>query len=179
MKEKYMSHLSLIINAIIFIGVGISLFFLPNASLGIFHFVVSILMSLLGLISFIFNILKTKKKINIFISISTFTMGMFFYANPNKFLIIFPFIFGIYMLINGIIKLIAYSIYKSDKLKGSLAMLLNSLIDFLFSFIMIINPSRNIRFLAMILGLYLILFGITYLYEKIYFLKLFLIKKEE
>ncbi len=165
MKEKYMSRLSLIVNAMIFLIVGITIIFLPTTSLGIFHFVVSILISLLGLLSFIFNIIKSKKKINIFLSISTFTIGIFFYANPNTFLKIFPLIFGLYMLINGLIKLIAYIIYRKDKIKGTFSTLFMSIVDFAFSIIMISNPGKNIRTLTLILGLYLILFGITYFYD--------------
>ncbi len=165
MNEKNMSHLSLIINTIIFIAVGTTIIFLPTTSLGIFHFVVSLLISLLGLLSFIFNIIKTKKKINILLSISTFSIGMFFYANPYTFLKLFPLIFGIYMFINGTIKFIAYSIYVRDKIKGEIATLFTSLIDFIFSFIMINNPEANIKTLTIILGLYLILFGFTYLYD--------------
>ena len=165
MKETYISRISLIINAIIFIGVGITLTVLPTTSANIFHFVVSILISFLGIISLIFNIIKTKKNINIVISLSTFLIGLFFFSKPNTFLSLFPIIFGFYMLINGIIKLLIYIIYKEQKLKGYHPTLLNSLTDFGFSFIMMFNPSANIKMLTIILGLYLILFGLTYFYD--------------
>lgn len=165
MKEKYMSRIALLTNAVIFIGVGITLIVLPTTSAGIFHFVVSLLISLLGLISFAFNIIKPKKKINILISISTFAIGLFFFSKPNSFLILFPIIFGFYMLINGIIKLLTYIIYKEQKLKGYHPTLLASITDFIFSFIMITNPSENIKGLTIILGVYLILFGVTYFYD--------------
>ena len=71
------------------------------------------------------------------------------------------------MLLNGIIKLLAYMIYKEEKLKGYHPTLLSSIIDFIFSFIMITNPGENIRRLTIILGLYLILFGLTYIYDLI------------
>lgn len=165
MKEKYMSRISLIINAIIFIGVGITLIVIPTTSANVFHFVVSLLITLLGFISFVFNLIKTKKRINILISISTFFIGLFFFTRQNAFLSLFPVIFGFYMLINGIIKLLTYIIYKEEKLRGYHPTLLASIIDFIFSFIMISNPSKNIKFLTIVLGIYLILFGITYLYD--------------
>lgn len=165
MKEKYISRISLITNAIIFIGVGITLIALPTTSANIFHLVVSILISLLGLISFIFNVIRIKKSINILISISTFFIGLFFFSKPNTFLFLFPIIFGLYMLINGIIKLLTYLIYKEEKLKGYHPTLFASIVDFIFSFIMITNPGENIKNLTIILGIYLILFGITYLYD--------------
>ena len=64
MKEKYMSRISLFSNALIFIGVGITLICIPTTSIEIFHLVVSLLITLLGFVSFVFNILKTKKKTN-------------------------------------------------------------------------------------------------------------------
>jgi len=165
MKETYISRVSLIINAIIFIGVGMTLIVLPVKSANIFHFVVSSLMILLGFISLIFNIIKTKKNINIVISVSTFLIGLFFVSKPITFLSLFPVIFGFYMLMNGIVKLLIYIIYKEQKLKGYHPTLLNSVVDFMFSLVMMFNPSQNIKRLTIILGIYLILFGITYFYD--------------
>jgi len=181
MKETNISRITLIINSIIFIGVGITITLLPTTSAKIFHLVVSLLISLLGVASLFFNILKTKKRINILISISTFSMGIFFFSRPYTFLSLFPIIFGFYMLLNGIIKLLAYIIYKEEKLKGYHPTLLSSIIDFIFSYIMIINPGHNIKKLTIILGLYLILFGLTYLYDLIKDLypKLFKTKKRK
>lgn len=181
MKEKYMSRISMIINSIIFISGGITLIIIPTTSAQLFHLIVSLLITILGLISFTFNAIKTKKKINVLISISTFAMGMFFFSKPNTFLSLFPIIFGFYMLLNGIVKLLAYTIYKEQKLKGYHPTLLSSMIDFCFSFIMITNPSENIKILTIILGIYLIFFGLTYLYDLIKDLypKLFMTKKRK
>lgn len=165
MKEKHISRISLMINAIIFIGVGITLILIPTTSAKLFHLVVSMLISFLGIISLIFNIIKTKNKINIIISMSTFLMGVFFFSKPTTFLSLFPIIFGFYMLINGIVKLLVYVIYKEQKLKGYHPTLISSLIDFIFSFTMIFYPSKNIKILTIILGIYLIFFGLTYLYD--------------
>ena len=52
MKEKYMSRISLFSNALIFIGVGITLICIPTTSIEIFHLVVSLLITLLGFVSF-------------------------------------------------------------------------------------------------------------------------------
>lgn len=179
MKEKYISRISMIINCIIFTGVGITLISIPTTSAKVFHLIVSLLISLLGLISFAFNAIKTKNRINILISISTFAMGIFFFSKPNTFLSLFPVIFGFYMLLNGVVKLVAYIIYKEEKLKGYHPTLFSSIVDFIFSYIMIVNPSENIKRLTIILGIYLILLGLTYLYDLIKDLypKLFITKK--
>lgn len=165
MKDNYISRISLIINSIIFTGVGTTLILIPTTSVRIFHLVVSILISLLGFISLLFNIIKTKKNTNIVISFSTLLIGLYFFTKRTSFLILFPLIFGFYMFLNGITKLLTYIIYKEQKLKGYHPTLLSSMVDFGFSFIMIFNPSNNIKRLTIMLGIYLILFGITYFYD--------------
>lgn len=181
MKEKRISRVSMIVNACLFFIVGITLIIIPTTSAMFFHLIVSLLISILGILSFVFNTIKPKKKINILLSISTFAMGIFFFSKPTTFLSLFPIIFGFYMLLNGIIKLLAYIIYKEEKLKGYHPTLLASIIDFLFSYIMISNPGDNIKTLTIILGIYLIFFGITYLYDfiKDLYPKLFKTKKRK
>lgn len=179
MKEKYISRISMIVNSFLFFTVGITLIIIPTTSAMFFHLIVSLLISILGILSFVFNTIKPKKKINILLSISTFAIGIFFFSRPTTFLLLFPIIFGFYMLVNGIIKLLAYIIYKENKLKGYHPTLLSSIVDFIFSYIMISNPGNNIKTLTIILGLYLILLAITYLYDLIKDLypKLFRTKK--
>lgn len=179
MKEKYISRISMIVNSFLFFLAGIVLLLIPTTSAMFFHIIVSLLISTLGILSFVFNSFRPKKKINILLSISTFAMGMFFFSRPTTFLSLFPIIFGFYMLLNGIIKLLAYIIYKETKLKGYHPTLLASLIDFVFSYIMISNPNDNIKTLTIILGIYLIFFGVTYLYDlmKDLFPKLFKSKR--
>ncbi len=167
MKEKYISRLSLAINAILFIGIGITIIAIPTKSAKIFHLVVSHLMIIAGAISLVFNIIKTKKKNNIFISLTTIIFGIYFLSKENTFLSLFPIIFGFYMMINGIIKFLSYIVYKEEKLKGYHPTLLAGITDFIFSVIMISQPNKNIKILTIILGIYLILFGITYVYDLI------------
>lgn len=162
MKEKRISKISLLINSILFLGVGITIIFSNTKYLTLFHFIMSILITGLGGISLILNIIKTKKAKDILISLSTLIIGIFFYNNKAKFLSLFPIIFGIYMLINGTIKFMTYVIFKNRENQNFYMVLLGSLIDFIFSFIMISKPSKKIDTLTFILGIYLILFGITY-----------------
>lgn len=162
MKEKAISKISLLINSILFLGVGITIICFKTAYLNLFHLVTSILIISLGGISLILNLIKTKKAKDISISISTLIIGIFFYYNQTKFLALFPIIFGLYMLLNGIIKFSTYIIFKNREQQNFYFVLLGSLIDFIFSYIMIREPTKNIDNLTIILGIYLILFAITY-----------------
>ena len=162
MTEKSITKISLIINSILFLGTGITIICFNTNYLNLFHLTTSLLITGIGCISLILNILKTKKIKDILLSISTLIIGLFFYYNKIKFLSLFPIIFGLYMLLNGLIKFTTYIIYKKREKLTYYNILIGSLIDFIFSYIMISEPSKNIKSLTIILGIYLILFSLTY-----------------
>lgn len=162
MTEKAITKLSLIINSILFISAGITIICFNTKYLDLFHLTTSLLIIGIGGISLILNIIKTKKIKDILLSLSTLIIGLFFYKNKSHLLALFPIIFGMYMLINGIIKFITYIIFKNRENLSYYTVLFGSIVDFLFSFIMITEPIENISRLTIILGIYLILFGITY-----------------
>lgn len=162
MTEKAVTKISLIINSILFITVGFIIIFYKTKYLDLFHLINSLLIISLGGISLLLNILKTKRIKDILLSLSTLGIGIFFYNNKRKFLSLFPIMFGIYMLVNGIIKFVTYVVFKKVENENFYNVLLGSVIDFIFSYIMIKEPSENIDNLTIILGIYIILFGVTY-----------------
>lgn len=162
MTEKAITKISLIINSILFITVGFIIIFYKTKYLDLFHLINSLLIIGLGGISLILNILKTKRIKDILLSLSTLGIGIFFYNNKRKFLSLFPIMFGIYMLVNGIIKFVTYVVFKKVENENFYNVLLGSVIDFIFSYIMIKEPSENIDNITIILGIYIILFGVTY-----------------
>ena len=100
MEKKKITKLSYIIISILFLITGLTIIIFKTKYLSIFHIVTSLSITLLGSITLILNIIKSKKIKDISISISTLVIGIFFYNNKKKFLAIFPITFGIYMLIN-------------------------------------------------------------------------------
>lgn len=165
MKKNAISKITYLLDSILFFIVGLTLIIFRARYLNIFHLLTSLLFILLGAITFITNIIKTRKPKDILVSLLTLEIGIFFLNNKNRFLSIFPFIFGLYMLLNGVIKLITYIIFKNRENRNYYNVLIGSLIDFIFSYIMISSPSKNIDGLTIILGIYLILFGFTYFYD--------------
>ncbi len=165
MKKTAISKITYLIDSILFIIVGLTLIIFTNRYLSIFHLVTSLLLIGLGSITFITNIIKVRKPRDIFISISTLVTGLFILYNKTRFLSLFPIIFGIYTLVNGIIKFATYIIFKNRENRTYYNVLIGSMIDFIFAYIMITSPSKNIDGLTVILGIYLILFGLTYFYD--------------
>lgn len=162
MKEKSISKISYILMSLLFLCVGITLICYNTSYVTLFHLLTSILIIALGCITLVLNLVKEFKLKDIAISLLTLIIGLFFFNNKAKFLSLFPIVFGLYMLLNGIIKIITYIVFKTQN-KTNIGLLFGSIIDLIFSFIMITQPSKNIKTLTIILGIYLILFGITYL----------------
>ncbi len=165
MNEKALTKTTYIINSILFFVSGLILIIYRTRYINLFHLVISSLLIVLGFTTLILNIIKTKKSKDIFSSFTTLLTGLFFLYNKTKFLSIFPILFGIYMLMNGIGKFMTYIIYKNKENLNYYNVLLGSLIDFIFSYIMITSPSKNINRLTIYSGIYIMLFGLTYFYD--------------
>ena len=161
MKEKTISTNSILISSILFCLLGIILIVVPTGSLSLFHFTISISMILLGTFLIIINIFKKEVISNTFIGIFLLFAGIFFFYNPTNFLVLFPILFSIYIFLMGIIKFSTFYIYKSNKFDGFIRTFFNAIWDFLFSFLILINPTRSIKPLTYILGFYFILVAIT------------------
>ncbi len=83
---------------------------------------------------------------------------------------ILPLIFGGYLLVNGLVKLINYLILLKNKTNGRLFELLSSLFYFIISIPVVLSPIKNINRIVFLLGWYFILLGINYLGDFITFL---------
>lgn len=162
MKRNAINKITYLLNSTLFLIVGLTLIIFKSKYLNFFHMLSSILLIILGSLTFIINIMKLRKPKDIFISLSTLNFGIYFLYDRERFLSLFPILFGIYMLINGIGKFMTYIIFKNRENTSYYNSLLGSLIDFIFSYIMITSPSKNVERLTIILGLYLLLFSITY-----------------
>ena len=168
MKEKSLSKISFLILSIVFLSAGISILFYSTQYHSLLHLATSHIMIIIGEITLVLNILRkqrTNKIRDLVLSISSLNIGIFFLYNKKYFLALFPIIFGLYMLLNGLTKLITYLVFKNREKKSYYVVLLSSLIDFTFCYIMISRPANNIGLLTTILALYLILFAITYFYD--------------
>lgn len=165
MSEKALTKTTYIINSILFFITGLVLIIYRTRYINMFHLVISILLITLGFVTLILNVIKVRKAKDIFSSFTTLITGLFFLSNKTKFLAIFPILFGIYMLMNGIGKFMTYIIYKNQEKLNYYNVLLGSLIDFIFSYIMITSPTKNINRLTIYSGIYIMLFGLTYFYD--------------
>lgn len=83
---------------------------------------------------------------------------------------ILPIVFGTYLFINGLVKLINYIILCKNKTNGRLFELISSLFYFIISIPMVLSPIKSIDNIVYLLGWYFILLGINYLFDFITFI---------
>ncbi len=68
---------------------------------------------------------------------------------------------GIYILFNAMIYLITYFIYIRYNIKGRLTILLKFILYFIFALLLILNPETNIKYAQIVVGIYLLIYGIS------------------
>lgn len=86
-----------------------------------------------------------------------FGLSLIFFS---KYLITsFTLIFALYTLLISIVNMISYVIYVKNDIKGKLSVFLNAIVSLIFTFILLINPALNIKYVLIILSIYLMLYG--------------------
>lgn len=151
--------LSIIIN-LIYIYIGILFLINPNISLDSFK--------ILGIIIIITSITKNiltpifikKKQIKLIKIIITIGIGLLLFLFSNKVLIISTRIYGIYALLQGTADGINLIIYKNEKIKEKIYIIIKFIINLIFSYLGLKNPNENYIYLSFIFGLYLIFQGL-------------------
>lgn len=166
MIAKSISATTLLISGIAFIVLGICLFFVKQLTLQVLLFILGILMSIFGgssLLRFFFEKQSTRnQKISLFtIGIRDFIIGLFILTIPNLILHSLAICFGIYLLLHTAICCIEYFLYRKNYLKGRLKVIINILFQLFFLIPLLFNREENIQVTSIILGIYLIGYGIT------------------
>ena len=149
------SGLLFIIIGIIYIIRNYTVYTLSFKLLGI----LTLISSLLKLINLI---LKRKKVLTNILDIFLNTiLGILFINKPNLFIYLSTKIFSMYALIQSLCGFINLIIYKQDKLKGKIYILTTSTLSLMRSITLMFSKDTNSIYICYIIGLYLILYGIT------------------
>ena len=72
----------------------------------------------------------------------------------------FTLIFALYTLLISIVNIISYVIYVENNIKGKLNVFINAITSLIFTVILLINPTLNIKYVLIILSIYLMLYGL-------------------
>lgn len=113
---------------------------------------------------------EKEKKGNFISSIINIILCFIFSLFKNIPLSILPLMFGIYLLLNSIVKYINGTIYIHNKSHGYLTEYMLGTIYFIVSLSIIFSPIENLNLFLNIIGIYILLLGINYFVDFIRFL---------
>ena len=158
-----MNKKSNLFKIIILISLGLFAIITPSKYINVFHFITYIGILLLGIYEIIKFLRKEKINFNnIIYAIIAIILFLLLKDYKTIYMTLIPIIGGLYIFIIGLTRLISFFIYK-DIPESKVLILLNSLIHIIFGLMLIMNPLATLRSYTVILGIYLVLLGISYL----------------
>lgn len=160
--NKYINHILHFISGLLFITVGL-IYIIRNYTIYTLSFKLIGSLILISSCIKIINILIKKNKIitNLLDFILNTTLGILFITKPNLFIYISTKVFGFYTLAQSLCGFINLGIYKQDKLKGKIYIFAISIISFIIGLSLLFSKSNNNIYICYIIGIYLILYGLT------------------
>ncbi len=152
--------------ALTYIVTGILIIIFNHALFSSFIEIV-LLMMLVSCIKDLFTVLTSKKTSKIVLakaigSTILILIALFFIDIPKALLIM---VFSTYFIFNGLIKFVSCYLMKKDKLKGIFKDFLEGFISFAFGIICFFAPKIHMDIMLYIIGGYLLLLGIDYLFD--------------
>ncbi len=168
MKEMLRKMFTLsIFSSILFIVIGLLLFFKPGDTLKTISYIIGGLILVFGIFG-VARFTKSEKKglnFDLIYAILSFVAGLIIIFNPEALASIIPIILGIWIVINSAIK-IQYSFYiKSDTSKKWVATLTMSLITLICGIVLLFNPFKAASYVAQAVGLFIMVYAVIDLVE--------------
>lgn len=167
MYKKYLNCYNVLITGLLTLTLGILTLTLSLKFIVLIIYLVATLLFVYA----ISNIIKliTKKNINhktqgiVMQIMLNITISSIFFLAPKIPLSLFSLIFGLYIILNSIIKLVNYIIFKINHISGRFVELIVFTFYLVFGIFCISMPSTNLKTILFIIGLYFILLGSTYI----------------
>ena len=168
MKEMLRKMFTLsIFSSILFIVIGLLLFFKPGDTLKTISYIIGGLILVFGIFG-VARFSKSEKKglnFDLIYAILSFIAGLIIIFNPEALASIIPVVLGIWIVINSAIK-IQYSFYiKSDTSNKWKATLIMSLITLICGIVLLFNPFKAASYVAQAVGLFIMVYAVIDLVE--------------
>lgn len=168
-SDRFYSSTSSLLAGVILIVIGLCMILGQDKLYFDFVNMFIMVIFVLGIIQFIRYFVNRQKKTERKI---TFTRSFFYLLFclivvwfPEIPMSILPLLFANYLILNGAIKLISYIILLKEKTTGHLKELFMSLLYFGFGIPLLISPLSNISTMLLVMGIYVILLGITFVMD--------------
>ena len=152
----------LLLAALGYIAVGAVMLFIPDQFLAVVCYVIGALLIAYGVIGMLMCWKdRTIRMAKIFIGILTIAVGIFVIAQPKAFTAVLPIIFGLILLLDGILNLRHGIGLKKFGDPGFLSVIVVGVITVVLGAIVLIHPYGTAKFTLRIIGAALIYSGIS------------------
>ena len=124
-----------------------------------------IIFNIISLIAFLFK--KGERKLYDFLVrfILDMLLAMFFISEGKLFMTSISLDSGIYLLFHSAISLANCILYIRYNIKGKLANLMQFIINLIFAILLIVNPFKNIIYVQIVMGIYIIIYGLSRIFD--------------
>lgn len=161
MKRK-INIITHFVNSLLFIVMGLIFIIKRNEMFAITIKVIGVLL-LITVVFKVINVLVKRRKIldGVLDILITLITSIFVIESPSFFVSFFIIVFGIYAMLQSLSSLINLYIYKHDHLHGKLGIVFKFLISFVTSYLLLFSRVSNSKYLCLITGIYLIIYGVN------------------
>lgn len=162
MLKKQIKNYTLLITGLISTILSIILLIKGKEVIKLMIYLIGSELILINVINIILLPFKKKYKLvdNLIKSIVNILFGISIIVFEKYIMASVTLIFGLYILLIAFINSISYIMYIKNNIKGKISVFINSLVSYIFAFILFINPTLNIKYVLIILSIYLMLYGI-------------------
>lgn len=161
MLKRSVNSISYLISSIFFITIGFFAIFTSESLMKYILIILAVGISINALFRLTVNIFKVKSKTNLFLRtlfdlfFSIFLLYKIDFIS-NSLIVLF----GVYLFCHALFHLINFIIYEINHVHGKLKILLNFIVIFTLSLFLILQPNQNIQYAGIVIGIYLIFYGI-------------------
>lgn len=158
-----------ILISILFILLGICLFLFPETIISMISYILGGIILVSGVISII-RYFTRKERITMFAfdliyGVFSIIFGVIMITNPTALATVIPFVLGIWVIINSIVKM-RYSFRLKDYNQSAwLSTFVISIVMLLWGFILLFNPFEGALVITQVIGLFIIVYAMLDLVE--------------
>lgn len=167
MYKKYLNCYNVLITGLLTLTLGILTLTLSQKFIVLIIYLVASLLMIYAISNIIKLITKkdaTHKRNGLVMQLMlNITISSIFFFAPKIPLSLFSLIFGLYIILNSIIKLVNYIIFKINHISGRFVELIVFTFYLVFGIFCVSMPSSHLKTILFIIGLYFILLGSTYI----------------
>lgn len=166
MTKKFV--LNFILSAICYVALGIALIVWPAASINVFCYVLGGVTAAYGLwqiYRFISHREERYATLSLMVGIVALALGICFFVKPELFVSILPFILGLYLIFDGVVKLQAAIDIKKEGYQKWGILLLLAVLMIALGVVILLNPFQSAQALITFIGICMLLDGVINLWN--------------